>query len=105
MEDKFADGVASDVLKVLSRKRFFEELDDCMCPTDPVQLPSLCDGTYGISITIRARLGFDEIDTADIIEVFASKSGGCDCEILFSIAEESRLKSRYWKARTHNHSC
>ena len=81
-EDKFADSIAPDVLNVMVRNRFFEELDERMSPTDRAQKPGLCDGTYWISIGILAELGFDEVDIADILEVFASRSGACDCETL-----------------------
>lgn len=32
--------------------------------------------------------------------VFMSMGGYCDCEILFNVAESSRLKAEYWLART-----
>jgi len=43
--------------------------------------------------------GFDENDIAEILEVLGTNGGHCDCEILFNVAENSRLKSEYWRAR------
>jgi hypothetical protein len=59
------------------------------------------DLSWGRS-AILAQLGFDETEMADIIKVFASRSGGYDCEIPFKVAEDSRLRSRYWKSRFHD---
>src|ERR1035438_8397734 len=97
--DDLVDKIAPYVLKALRHKRFFETLDDQMCPTDPAQTGLTCGGTYGISITILAKSGFDADDTADITSVLASKGGCCDCEILYNVAPKSRLRSLYWKGR------
>jgi hypothetical protein len=35
----------------------------------------------------------------DVLAVMRFSGGCCDCEILYNVAEESRLKSEYWKAR------
>lgn len=37
LDDDLIDSIAPDVLKVLANKRFFEALDDQLCPTDPAQ--------------------------------------------------------------------
>ena len=98
-DDALIDQIAPDVLGALANKRFFDSLDDQMCPVDPAQ-PRLCwEGTYAISTTILARCGIDSDDIADITQVLAARGGHCDCEILFNVVEESRLKSEYWKAR------
>jgi hypothetical protein len=41
----------------------------------------------------------DDEDLEDILAVLHSLGGCCDCEILYNVAEESRLKSEYWIAR------
>jgi len=35
-----------------------------------------------------------------VIEVLNANGASCDCEVLYNVAEESRFKSEYWKART-----
>jgi hypothetical protein len=46
-----------------------------------------------------AQLGFDPDEISEIAQVLSARGGCCDCEILFNVAEESRLKSEYWKAK------
>jgi hypothetical protein len=41
----------------------------------------------------------DDEETADVLAVMRLNGGCCDCEILYNVAEESRLKAKYWKAR------
>jgi hypothetical protein len=98
-DEHLINEIAPDVLKVLAGKRFFEALYDEVCPVNPEQPPLLCDGTYAISTAVLTALGCPENDIADITQVLGSRGGSCDCEILFNVAEDSRLKSRYWKAR------
>ena len=98
-DDQFINQIAPDVLHALEGKQFFEALDDRMSPEDPERLPVLCSGTYSISTAILTNCGFVPSDIADILEVLASRGGCCDCEVLFNVAEESRLRSEYWKAR------
>src|SRR5579863_356967 len=93
------NAIAPDVLKVLANKRFFELLDDQMLPIEPTRTRPSCDGTYAISIAILRQSGFEPDEIAEITEVLASRGGHCDCEILFNVAEESRLKSEYWQTR------
>jgi hypothetical protein len=98
-DDELIKDIAPHVLEVLARKRFFETLDGQMCPADPAQPRVACAGTYAKSTTILTTGGFDPEEIAEITQVLASRGGFCDCEILFNVAEESRLKSEYWKAR------
>ena len=97
--DPYIHKIAADVLRVLAGKGFFEALDDKMSPAELAKPPFLCEGTYAISTTILTSCGFSPEDIADITQVLASRGGCCDCEILYNVAEESRLKSHYWKAR------
>jgi hypothetical protein len=98
-DNDLINSIAPNVLKVLASKRFFEALDDRLCPADPAQPRSSCEGTYATSTEILSLYGFDPEEIAEITQVLASKGGCCDCEILFNAAEESRLKSHYWKNR------
>lgn len=38
-------------------------------------------------------------DRSDRTAPLASRSGGCDCENLYNVVEECRLKAGYWKAK------
>jgi hypothetical protein len=100
LDDDLIDSIAPDVLKVLASKGFFEALDDQLCPADPGQTHPSCGGTYVISTEILSLDGFGPEEIAEITKVLASRGACCDCEILFNVAEESRLKSQYWKARS-----
>ena len=40
----------------------------------------------------------DSDEIADVLAVLQSRGACCDCEVLYNVAEESRLKARYWKA-------
>jgi hypothetical protein len=93
------NAITPDVLAVLARKRFFQALDDRMCPVDGVLQRFHCNGTHAISVIVLGQLGLDSDEIADIIRVLFSIGGCCDCEILFNIAGASRLKSEYWRAR------
>ena len=54
---------------------------------------------YEIATAVVMRSGFDQEEISDILQVLASKGGCCDCEILHNVAEEKRLKAKYWKER------
>lgn len=41
----------------------------------------------------------DSEEIEDILAVMRFHGGSCDCEILYNVAEESRLKAKYWKSR------
>ncbi len=42
--DELINEIAADVLTVLARRRFFEMLDDRMCPSDPNKPRVVCQG-------------------------------------------------------------
>jgi hypothetical protein len=98
-DEELINAIAPDVLVALRRERFFESLDDRICPAGPARVGALCDGTYAITTAILVKAGFDEEAITDVLLVLAAKGACCDCEILFNVAEESRLKSEYWKKR------
>jgi hypothetical protein len=98
-DDNLINEITSDVLRALAGRRFFELLDDRMCPADEERLRLPCAGTYAISTAVLVGTGFDQEEISDILQVLESKGGCCDCEILYNVAEESRLKAEYWKAR------
>jgi hypothetical protein len=96
---EFVENITHDVLGVLQNLHFFELLDDRYCPQDDSGIPAKCGHSFTISIEILHNLRMDSDDIPDVIAVLQSKGGCCDCEVLYNVAEESRLKARYWKAR------
>jgi hypothetical protein len=65
-EDEFVNAIASDVLKVLAEQRFFENLDDQMCPKDSDSPRLSCTGGFEISANILANAAFESGDISDI---------------------------------------
>jgi hypothetical protein len=59
LDDNLINEIASDVLSVLAARRFFELLDDRMCPADEKRLRLPCAATYAISTAVLMRSGFD----------------------------------------------
>src|ERR1700735_3715965 len=98
-DSELAASIAANVLGVLRQDHFFELLDDRFSPTDPKQLPVRCAHRYGNTLEILKSLGMDDEETEDVLAVMRLSGGCCDCEILYNVAEESRLKAEYWKAR------
>ena len=91
--------ITPDVITCLRRSRFFERLDDLLSPNEPTPQREVCVGDYELSRRILQESGFDSDDMRDIFSVLKAQGGLCDCEILYNVAESSRLKSGYWKSR------
>ena len=87
----------------LRRSRFFEDLDNLLSPVDASGIPpAQCGGDYERSEGILRSAGYDSEDVADIFAVLRSQGGCCDCEILYNVAETSRLKAKHWQKRAHD---
>lgn len=97
--DDFASGIAADVLEVLKQLRFFELLDDRFSPIDLAQNASRCAHSFEVTESILAGSGMNGEDIQDVLDVLRSKGACCDCEVLYNVAKESRLKAKYWKNR------
>lgn len=97
--DEFIASITPDVIGCLAERRFFEELDNRLCPPEPSSAPEYCGGTYKISTSILESLGFNEADKAEIFNVLQAQGGCCDCEILYNVAEGNRLRTKYWQAK------
>ena len=97
--DELIRSISGDVLAVLKNERFFEALDGRLCPEDTSCPPARCDGSYSVSRAILAEAGHDTAAIEDVIGVLSSMGGCCDCEILYNVAEDSRLRSDYWKVK------
>lgn len=95
-EDDIA-AITRDVMRCLIAQRFFEKLDDALCPADQA-VPAACTHSFAVSENLLTQLGFDAPEQQDIFAVLHANGACCDCEILYNVAETSRLKSRYWRA-------
>jgi len=95
----FISSIASDVMTCLVRAGYFEKLDNVLSPKDSSSTPRICDQTYKLSESILLASGFEQKDLDDIYAVLQSKGGYCDCEVLYNVAETSRLKANYWRSR------
>jgi len=93
--------ITPDVMTCLSRSLFFERLDDLLCPKEQSHEREVCTRSYRISERVLEASGFDSGDWQDIFNVLKAQGGCCDCEILYNVAESSRLKAEYWKSRVH----
>jgi hypothetical protein len=95
-EDLIAS-ITPDVMTCLAGSHFFERLDDLLCPMENSRQREVCAGDYKLSKRVLAD--FDSADLKDIFNVLRSQGACCDCEVLYNVAESSRLKSQYWRNR------
>jgi|SRR5579863_265381 len=95
----FIADITPDVMKCLAEWKFFEELDDRLCPADQSKSRADCRGNYDISEAILRSSGRDDTDFADIFGVLRAQGGFCDCEILYNVAGDNRFKTKYWRTR------
>ena len=93
--------ITPDVMTCLRRSHFFEQLDDLLCPKPVLHQREVCAGNYTISERVLKASGFDSEDLQDVFNVLRAQGSCCDCEILYNVAESSRLKAEYWKNRAH----
>jgi len=93
--------ITPDVMLSLHRSQFFEKLDDLLSPLDGRSARE-CGGDYRLSEGVLRLAGYDSEAMTDIFGVLRSQGGCCDCEILYNVAETSRLKAKHWKGRAHD---
>lgn len=98
-DSELIEDISPDVVRCLLGARFFEALDDGLCPRDPSQARLECHGDYRHARPILLARGFKEDELFDVFHVLMARGGYCDCEILLNAAGESRLKAEYWKTR------
>jgi hypothetical protein len=96
--DLIAD-ITPDVMRCLVGAKFFEALDDLLCPADGSHSRQSCHGDYRHARATLLTRGFREDELFDVFHVLMARGGYCDCEILHNAVEESRLKAEYWRAR------
>jgi hypothetical protein len=92
-DQELISSITPDVMTCLERSGFFRKLDDLLRPEDYSQPHADCSGDYQLSKSILPAAGFDSADLTDIFNVLRSQGGCCDCEILYNVAESSRLKA------------
>jgi uncharacterized protein DUF2695 len=98
--DELIPLIGPDVMTCLGRCSYFEKLDGLLSPQDNSVPVEKCDGSFRLSETILIAAGFDRAELKDVFAVLHSKGGCCDCEVLYDVAEKSRLKVTYWCGRT-----
>ena len=66
----------------------------------PVSVRSAAGTTKSLSAYWRRQV-FDSDDLKDMFAVMRAEGACCDCEVLYNVAESSRLKAEYWKHQAH----
>ncbi len=99
-DEEVIRNITPNVMNCLRASGFFQALDDRLCPVDSMAERARCRGDYGVSKSLLPALRFHEHKFFDIFRVLMAQGGFCDCEILYSVAGESRLKSDYWSSKT-----
>lgn len=102
-EQEYIVSIAPNVIAVLVARRFFDALDEALCPIDESKSAVSCSSNYQNSERILADLGFRPDDFEDIFKVLRSRGGFCDCEILYNAVDASGLKSKCWQNQAHHH--
>jgi Protein of unknown function (DUF2695) len=99
-DQELGDDIGPDVLKALNSRRFFERLEELVFPEGDSGVRK-CEHTFGGTDSILLELGFDEAEREDIIIVFKSLGGFCDCEVLYNADDrEESPKARYWRSQS-----
>jgi hypothetical protein len=98
-DEQLIQSITPDVMTVLRREHVFELLDDFLCPSSSSLIATRCDGTHKLIRQILLKRHFDNEAIEDAIAVLQSLGGYCDCEVLYNVATESRLKAAYWKGQ------
>jgi hypothetical protein len=98
-DEELIKDIAPHVLGVLNGSKFFRCLDDLFCPADSAKVPARCNHSFERSTEILRDLGFDATEIEEIDAVLRANGARCDCEVLYNVAEESRLKTRYWRSK------
>ena len=98
-DSDFISSIAPDVRTCLRRVQFFERLDDLLCPKNDPDQREVCRNDYTLSKRVLAEAGFNAADLDDIFGVLKSLGGCCDCEVLYNVADSSRVKAEYWRNR------
>jgi hypothetical protein len=97
-DDDLVSSIAPDVVRYLQKIRFFEKLDDVLRPTGESRPQVQCCGSFAFSKSVLRECGCQsDEDLGDILGVLQYRGACCDCEVLYNVAESSRLKAAYWR--------
>jgi hypothetical protein len=98
-DEAMIEDITPAVMSCVTASGFFEALDEAFCPRVPSESAVQCHGDFRLSKQLLSAHGFKPDEFSDVLHVLMSQGGYCDCEILYNVAEQSRLRSEYWKAR------
>ena len=99
-DEQLIEDITPDVMRILHKTGFFNRLDDVMCPGGTNLERAQCWGDFRNSKPILQKCGITENELFDVFHVLMLQGGFCDCEILYNVIEENRLKAEYWIARS-----
>ena len=99
-DEELINDITPDVMRILNKTGFFERLDNVMCPNEISTKPAQCWGDFRISKPILQQCTITEEEMFDVFHVLMLQGGFCDCEILYNVVKENRLKAEYWIARS-----
>lgn len=90
--------IKPDVLEALQHRGFFATLDELVYPKDGNSHRQDCSGDFRLSKQVLEMCGFAESDWSDVFHVLMGEGAFCDCEALYNVAPESRLRAGYWRS-------
>jgi hypothetical protein len=67
-------------------------------PNSGGEAREVCAGDYTLAKRVLQAGGFDSADWEDIFMCSGRKAHVVNCEIVYNVAEASRLKAQYWKS-------
>jgi hypothetical protein len=85
------------VLGALQHSGFFTVLEKLVYPRDGDSHRRECSGDFRHSNQVLQALGFAESEWSDVFHVLMDEGAFCDCEVLYNVAPESRLRADYWR--------
>lgn len=89
----FPEPIGEDIVGALKKIRFFERLDEQLCPVEAAAPRGECGHSFAHSIRILRNLAIDLNDIQKIILFFRAQGVRCDCGVLTKVAEESRFRT------------
>lgn len=99
-EQLIAD-IKPHVLGALQHSGFFTALDKMLYPKDNSSHLEKCSGDFRHSKQVLAMCGFLESDWSDAFHVLMDEGAFCDCEVLYNVAPESRMRADYWRSHAN----
>ena len=96
-DEQLSAAIKPDVLQALQHSGFFTSLDKLVYPEDGISHRRECSGDFRHSKQVLGICGFPESDWSDVFHVLMGEGAFCDCEVLYNVAPESRLRADYWR--------